>query len=129
MGAVKVKTKGEYTRVKHYLSRLYGIDWKTKLEKYGREGVEALRINTPVDTGNTAGSWRYEIVDDKNGIGIRWVNDNVTKDGVPIVILLQYGHATSSGEYYQGKEFINSSLKPVFDKLEKEIEREVLRNE
>lgn len=125
MAMIKVKSKGDYAKIKHYLSKAYGISWKTKLDQYGREGVEALKNATPYDTGETAGSWRYEIVEDNNGIGIQWINDNVTETGVPIVILLQYGHATSSGKYYQGTEFINSSLKPVFDRIEKEIEREV----
>lgn len=122
---VKVKTKGNFSRTKRYLSRELGIDWKSKLKKYADEGTEALKNATPVDTGVTAGSWSSEIVETKDGISIVWSNSNKTHEGTPIVILLQYGHATKTGSYVFGQDFINTALKPVFDKIEKEIGREV----
>lgn len=98
------------------------------LERYGQEGVNALRDATPIDSGNTANSWSYEVRRWKNarssGATISWVNSNVV-DGVPIAILLQYGHATSSGSWVQGRDYINPALQPIFDKIANDVWKEV----
>lgn len=123
---MKLSSKKECTRFKRYLQQIQKLDWESKLTQYAEEGVEALRYNTPVDTGVTAGSWRYEIEYDPNKhVMIKWINDNLTHYGAPVVILLQYGHATKSGGYVQGQDFINPAMKPVFDKIENEIHKEV----
>lgn len=94
------------------------------LDKYGKIGVDALKKSTPVDTGKTAGSWDYTISRDRNGATLSWTNSNVN-DGVPIVILLQYGHATKSGYFVKGTDFINPTMKPVFDQIAKDAWKEV----
>lgn len=53
-------------------------------------------------------------------------NTNTNK-GIPIVILLQYGHATSGGGYVEGIDFINPALKPIFDRIADEAWKEVIK--
>ena len=94
------------------------------LERYGEEGVNILASNTPIDTGTTADSWGYEIRQTKNKYYIYWTNDNI-EDGIPIVILLQYGHATRNGGYVSGIDFINPSMAKVFQRMADDVWAEV----
>ncbi len=94
------------------------------LDKYGREGVAALASATPVRTGKTAASWKYEIVNKNGTVRIIWKNTNI-QNGVPIAVILQYGHATRNGGWVQGRDYINPAIQPVFDKIANEAWREV----
>lgn len=95
------------------------------MEKYGREGVAALSAATPIDTGETASSWTFEVVQEGDGISLVFNNSNTTVTGIPIVVLLQYGHGNGRGGYVQGRDFINPAIQPIFDKLAEEAWREV----
>ena len=94
------------------------------LDKYGREGVAALASATPVRTGKTAVSWKYEIINKNGTVRIIWKNTNI-QNGVPIAVILQYGHATRNGGWVQGRDYINPAIQPVFDKIANEAWREV----
>ena len=96
------------------------------LEKYAKEGVNALAEGTPIDSGETANSWNYEIRATRNGAVIYWTNSNIV-NGVPIAMILQYGHGTRNGGYVQGIDYINPALQPIFDKMSNEVWREVTR--
>lgn len=97
------------------------------LEPYALDGVIALTESTPVDTGETAKSWGYKIENDNGVARITWTNDNINH-GVQIAILIQYGHATGTGGYVQGRDYINPAMQPLFDKMADEIWREVTKN-
>ena len=100
-------------------------DYVKVLDRYAKSGLEALKANTPVDTGKTRDSWYYEIIQDKQGIKIVWKNSNVTSYGTPIVLFIRYGHYTKSGTFIQGIDFINPALKPIFSKIADNIWMEV----
>lgn len=87
-------------------------------------GVDALSAATPVDSGETARSWTYQIVRSSGYFSIRWLNTN-RSNGVPIAILLQYGHGTGTGGYVQGRDYINPAMKPIFDQIEAEVRKVV----
>lgn len=96
------------------------------LDKYGAEGVSALEAATPVESGKTASSWYYKVEHTKTGASIKFLNSNVNK-GVPIAIILQYGHGTNHGGYVQGRDYINPVTRPLFDKIAREAWKEVTR--
>jgi hypothetical protein len=96
------------------------------LDKYGRDGVAALSSATPVDSGNTANSWYYEIENKKGQVRINFLNSNINQ-GVPIAIILQYGHGTGTGGWVQGRDYINPAIQPVFDRILQDIWKEVTR--
>ena len=113
----------------HWLNRMSKAEYLNILEKYAKMGVEALQANTPVRTGLTAASWTYEIERSQGRTSIYWVNNNVTNQGQPIAILLQYGHGTGTGGYVIGRDYINPSMKSVFDEIEDGVWRVVTSNE
>src|SRR6056297_1918661 len=104
--------KGNFNKTKKFLNRLKKGDYIKNLERYAMEGVTALSQATPKDTAETANAWDYEIVTEKGVTSLYWTNSNV-EDGVPIVILLQYGHATKNGGYVKGYDFINPAIQPI----------------
>lgn len=117
---------GNFNKTESFLQKIFDYKFLHILEKYGREGVEALSSATPVDTGKTAASWDYEIRRSSSGASITWTNSNIV-DGVPVAILIQYGHGTDYGTYVQGRDYINPALKPVFDRFAEEMWKEVVR--
>lgn len=124
MALVVMKQSGSLKNFEGFLyknrkRRLYQL-----LNEYGKQGVELLRDATPVDTGKTATGWDYEIEVSSQGVSLYWVNNNVN-EGVPIAILIQYGHATRSGTYVQGVDYINPALRPLFESMATKLWKEV----
>ena len=121
---ITFRQKGDFSKTFAFFERLKNLFNAGILDKYGREGVEALRKATPVDSGKTAASWRYEIRTLQNGMAIEFLNDNIV-DGVPVAILIQYGHHTKTGGWVKGRDFINPEAREVFDRLSAELSRKV----
>lgn len=124
---ITFRHKGDFSKTFKFLDKAKKpIDIK-KLEKYGKAGVEALSSATPIDSGLTSQSWYYTITDQNGVVRLNFLNSNINK-GVPIAIILQYGHATGSGGWVEGRDYINPALKPIFDKLLKESWEEVTKS-
>ena len=123
---ITFKQKGDFSKAFRFFERLKNLFNSGILDTYGKEGVDALRRATPVDSGKTADSWRYEIRNLQNGMAIEFLNDNIP-DGanVSVAILIQYGHATRNGAWIKGRDFINPAAQPVFDRLSRELSRKV----
>ena len=122
--AIKFSHRGNFNNTERFFKRARKMDFFRNLEKYAQEGVAALSSATPVDSGLTAASWDYEIVKKKGSISIYWTNSNINA-GVPIAVILQYGHGTNNGGYVQGRDYINPAIRPVFDKIADNAWKEV----
>ena len=121
---ISFRQKGDFSEITRYLQKVKcGIDPKI-LDKYGKEGVAALASATPIDSGETANSWDYKIENTNESLSISFYNSNI-QNGVPIAIILQYGHATGTGGWVQGRDYINPAIQPIFDKIANEAWREV----
>ena len=121
---ITFRQKGDFSKLNRFLERAKETVRLGDLDRYGREGVSALASATPVDSGKTASSWYYEITRTKGGAAISFKNSNINK-GVPIAIILQYGHATGNGGWVQGRDYINPAIRPIFDKLANDAWKEV----
>lgn len=120
------RQKGDFSKTKKYLNNLQRAFDKGLFDQYGREGVAALSAATPVDTGLTSRSWSYSIIKKSTSVDIVFKNSNV-QNGIPIAIILQYGHATRNGGWVEGRDYINPAIQPIFDKLVKKAWGEVTR--
>lgn len=116
--------KGDFKKTKNFLKRAQNVDLRSLLTRYAEEGVKALSSATPVVTGKTAASWDYEIVQERNRISIFWTNSN-KNEGVPIAVILEYGHGTGWGGYVQGRHYISPAVQPIFDEISEQICEEV----
>ena len=126
MAGVVFKHKGNLKKTTRFLERMVKEEYLKNLDKYGQEGVQALSLATPVDSGKTAASWDYRIEKTNDGTKIVWTNSNVNK-GVNIAIILQYGHGTRNGGYVQGRDYINPAIRPIFDKIADDAWKEVTK--
>lgn len=123
---IKFRQKGDFSKLTRFLEKAKEAVHLGDLDKYGREGVAALASATPVDSGLTADSWRYEITNKQGSVKITFYNSNI-QNGVPIAIILQYGHGTRNGGWVQGRDYINPAIQPIFDKIANKAWREVTK--
>ena len=118
-------TKPKFKKTLSFLDKLDRFDARPILERYGQLGVQALSNATPVDTGETASKWSYKIKGNRERYKLIWTNSEVT-GSAPLVLMLQYGHATKSGSFLSGRDFINPALKPIYDALNKALLQEAI---
>ena len=123
---ITFKHKGDFSKLTSFLERRKNLNHKGLLDKYGRAGVSALVSATPVDTGLTASSWYYEITN-KDGVATITFNNGNIQNGVPIAIILQYGHGTRTGGWVQGRDYINPAVQPIFDQIVNDAWKEVTK--
>lgn len=123
---IKFRHKGNFSKATSFLERVKQAIRLGLLDRYGRAGVRALASATPVDSGLTASSWYYKIENKKGIVSISFCNSNI-QNGVPIAIILQYGHGTRNGGWVQGRDYINPAIQPIFDNIVKEAWKEVTK--
>lgn len=121
---IVIKSKGSFKKTQDYLNGLSKIDFLNILKHYGEVGVRTLAAYTPTDTGLTAGSWSYTIEEANGRYSIVWSNSNIN-DYVQIAVILQYGHATRNGGWVEGTDYINPSIRPIFEQMTTDVWRRV----
>lgn len=121
---IRFKHKGDFSKTLKYLNKTKNYSPSKVLEIYAKQGVYALSSATPIDSGNTAAAWSYEIVKSSGGYKIVWSNSNVV-NGVNIAVILQYGHGTGEGGYVEGRDYINPAIRPIFDRIAERAWEEV----
>ena len=126
MPMIKFTHKGDFSKTSKYFAKVRKPIKASDLSKYGKEGVAALASATPTDTGLTASSWYYEVEITNGSATISFHNSNI-QNGVPIAIILQYGHGTGTGGWVQGRDYINPAIQPLFDKIANNAWREVTK--
>ena len=123
---ISFRQKGDFSKLTRFLEKAKEAVKIGDLDRYGREGVAALASATPIDSGKTANSWYYEIKQGRESVSISFHNSNI-QNGVPIAVILQYGHGTKNGGWVQGRDYINPSIQPVFDEIANNAWKEVTR--
>lgn len=122
---IRFRQRGNFRNTEDFLKRVSRYNPETLLKRYGQQGVEALRMATPKNTGETANSWYYTISNQNGRITLSWSNSNVNK-GVQIAVILQYGHATKNGGWVEGIDYINPAIRPIFDRIAAKAWEEVM---
>lgn len=121
---IRFSHKGDFKKTEKLFAMAAKVTPRAVMERFGKAGVDALAAATPTDTGKTASSWGYEIVEDKNSISLFWTNSNVN-NGCNIAVILQYGHGTRNGGYVAGRDYINPAIRPIFDRIAQDAWEEV----
>lgn len=123
---ISFRQQGDFSKLTKFLEKAKQAVRIGDLDRFGRDGVAALASATPMDSGQTASSWYYRIVNRNGTASITFYNSNI-QNGVPIAIILQYGHGTRNGGWVQGRDYINPAIQPIFDKIANEAWREVTK--
>lgn len=121
---ITIKQTGDFKNTERFLNRAQKMGLLNILKKYAIQGVTALILATPKNTGETAAGWDYKIEITQTGYKIIWLN-NFEEYGVIPAILIQYGHGTKGGTYVKGIDYINSAMKPVLNQIAEAIWKEV----
>lgn len=118
---ISVTSRGSFSGMEKFLNTAAKANNITPhLHKAGRAGVTALAKATPLDEGETRNAWGYSVKSSRGSHSIIWSNGH-TPDGVPIAIILQYGHGTGTGGYVRGRDYINPAMRPIFDKIADDV--------
>lgn len=117
---ISFSTSGDFKNTEKFLLAMQQQEMFNRIDAVCKKGVEALRVATPVDQGTTAASWDYEIKKSRGGVKITWTNSHVN-NGAPIAILLQYGHATGTGGWVPGRDYINPAMRPIFQEITDQV--------
>ena len=123
---ISFRQKGDFSKLTNFLAKARKTVKASDFDGFGREGVAALASATPVDSGLTASSWYYEIKTTNETTTISFNNSNI-QNGVPIAIILQYGHGTRNGGWVEGRDYINPAIQPLFDKIAEKAWKEVTK--
>lgn len=115
-----VTSQGDFSKTQKFLAKLARPNIIERLKAYGSMGVDALSAATPKDSGKTAGSWGYEVKQSGKTYSIVWTNTNVV-NGVPIAVILQYGHGTGTGGYVKGRDYINPAIQPIMNRIAEDV--------
>lgn len=117
---IEIQHFGNFKKTEKFLKEIEKDRIFKQLRPLAEEGVRALSSATPSLTGVTANSWGYDIVIDRGGATIFWTNFNII-NGFSVAIGLQYGHATGTGGWVSGQDYINPAIQPIFDKISREV--------
>lgn len=117
---IRFVQRGSFDETERFLNNLSKFNIHNILEAQAQLGVKALADATPVESGLAARSWGYEIRQNGGTVSIVWTNSDI-ENGFPVAVMLQYGYATGTGGYVQGRDYINPAIKPVFDKIANEV--------
>ena len=123
---ISFRHKGDFSKLTRFLEKAKEAVRLGDLDKYGRAGVSALASATPIESGTTANSWYYEITHKEGSVRISFHNSNI-QNGVPIAVILQYGHGTRNGGWVEGRDYINPAIRPIFDDIVNNAWKEVTR--
>lgn len=123
---IRFTHSGNLSKTTKFLKRSKVFRIEQILSRYGALGVEALAAATPVDSGETASSWYYEIKMDNGKSSLSFINSHIN-NGVPIAIILQYGHGTGTGGWVEGRDYINPAIQPIFDEIVNRAWEEVIK--
>ena len=122
---IRITSKGSFDNSRNFLKKLQDQKYLKVLDAAGRAGVASLQAATPKDSGRTADFWSYEIEKNRNGYSIHWTNDNFGEGTFSIAVGLQYGHATGTGGWVSGEDYINPAMRPIFEVVANDVWNEV----
>ena len=114
---VNITSSGNFSNLEQWVSKMGKEDFTSVLKSAAQPGKSEFIKKTPVQSGKSANAWDYKIEKTSTGASLEYSNSNVTKNGVPVVILINYGHGTGTGGYVRGQDFINPAMRPIFEQI------------
>ena len=124
---ITFRQHGDFSRLSKYLSKSLDTAAMRHFQRYGEEGVEALKAATPVDSGKTATSWSYEIKQNGSVYSLEFHNSNVADGWFNVAIMLDVGHGTGTGGWVEGLNYIDPAIRPIFERMAHDLWLEVTK--
>ena len=122
---ISISNSGSFNKTDKFLKKMSENSIYSVLQKYGEIGVAELAAATPIDSGRTSSAWDYRVIIDRTNARVQWYNSNENQ-GFSVAIGLQYGHGTGTGGYVIGRDYINPTMRPIFDKIADQVWNEIV---
>ena len=122
---ISITNSGSFNKTDKFLKKMSENSIYSVLQKYGEIGVVELAAATPIDSGRTSSAWDYRVIIDRTNARVQWYNNNENQ-GFSVAIGLQYGHGTGTGGYVIGRDYINPTMRPIFDKIADQVWNEIV---
>ena len=122
---ISISNSGSFNKTDKFLKKMSENSIYSVLQKYGEIGVAELAAATPVDSGRTSSAWNYRVIIERSNARVQWYNSNENQ-GFSVAIGLQYGHGTGTGGYVIGRDYINPTMRPIFDKIADQVWNEIV---
>jgi len=118
INAMKItfKHNGNFDKLDEYFKKSIRISKFKNISDIADECIKELAKATPKKTGKTSRSWEYEITREIGRTRLIISNSNVV-DGVNIAFLIDIGHATSSGKWIEGEEYIEPVVRNIYNNI------------
>lgn len=114
-------SKGDFKRSINAMKKYSKLTPEKRLSNVGKMYVKAIRSNTPVDTGELANGFDYNVSKD-NGMPTMTVTNSSHPEWPGLIEGLEMGHGTGTGGYVPGIHFIKKSVDSIVPAVSKEIE-------
>lgn len=125
---VNITSSGNFSNLERWATKMSTEDFTSVLKSAAQLGKSEFIKNTPVESGKSANAWDYKIEKTSTGASLEYSNSNVTKNGVPVVILINYGHGTGTGGYIRPIPFIQNVVKSIEEQISKDVEKRIISN-
>ena len=122
---ISISNFGSFNKTDKFLKKMSENSIYSVLQKYGEIGVAELAAATPIDSGRTSSAWDYRVIIERTNARVQWYNNNENQ-GFSVAIGLQYGHGTGTGGYVIGRDYINPTMRPIFDKIADQVWNEIV---
>ena len=122
---ISISNSGSFNKTDKFLKKMFENSIYSVLQKYGEIGVAELAAATPIDSGRTSSAWDYRVIIDRTNARVQWYNNNENQ-GFSVAIGLQYGHGTGTGGYVIGRDYINPTMRPIFDTIADQVWNEIV---
>lgn len=122
----RIVTKGSFKHTKKYLidsNKVLSLDTE-KVRDIADETLIKLKEASPYES--IANAWSYEIKTNQKGSELIFNNSNI-ENGVNVAIIVDSGHASSSGKWVSGKNYIKKPISDAYKKIFKEMEEALKR--
>ena len=112
---IKFETTGNFNNTRSWLNKI-GSNQHTNstLNDIGKAGVTALASKTPVNTGETASSWAYDVKSGSREAEVSWYNTGHPSVSGNLAIMLHTGYVTGTGGYVPPRPYITSAMEPIY---------------
>ena len=112
---INIDVIGSFDNTREWLNRLAQDDMTIQtMEQMGQAGVDALRNNTPKDTGQTAAGWGYDLKVGRKESELSWYNHAHPHVSGNMARMIYTGYGNRTGGYIPPRDYITPSMSPIY---------------
>lgn len=112
---IGVNIEGKKRGFEEWIDGVTKRDQTRNMRTLGNNIKESLIRHSPVDTGEMADSWDYEVNKNGNKYVLDITNNSHDETHLSVPKLIHYGHGIKGGGYVRANPFITRAMNSVYD--------------